>query len=200
MTILAEIFQIEVVPFFHKMAFVVLSKVGEAKPETVLATTILSFSISSFLTGVVFSIMGICKLGALIGFFPRHILIGCIGGVGYFLIATGVEVSARLDGNLEYNLVTLQKLFKADTVALWIIPLFLAIGLTTIKRWAKYSFLDATYFLSIIAIFYFFVGAIDKLELSDLRSRGWVFEAPDTDVPFYHFYTLYSMFSMFLSQ
>ena len=184
--------QIEVVPFFHKMAFIILAKVGDAKPEAVLATTILSFSISAVLTGAVFFIMGFCKLGALIGFFPRHILIGCIGGVGYFLIATGVEVSARLDGNLEYNLVTLKKLLQADTIALWTLPLFLAICLTYIKRRVKYSFVDAAYFLSIIGIFYFFVGAIDKLELPDLRRKGWVFRAPDSDVPFYHFYTLYS--------
>ncbi|KAL8859457.1 MAG: hypothetical protein Q9178_004135 [Gyalolechia marmorata] len=183
---------IEVVPFFHKMAFIILEKVGDAKPEAVLATTILSFSISAVLTGAVFFIMGFCKLGALIGFFPRHILIGCIGGVGYFLIATGVEVSARLDGNLEYNLVTLKKLFQADTIALWTLPLFLAICLTWIKRRVKYSFIDAAYFLSIIGIFYFFVGAMDKLELPDLRRKGWVFRAPDSDVPFYHFYTLYN--------
>lgn len=114
--------QIEVVPFFHKMAFIILAKVGDNKPDAVLATTILSFSISAILTGAVFFTMGFCKLGALIGFFPRHILIGCIGGVGYFLVATGVEVSARLDGNLEYDLNTLNKLFQADTIALWTIP------------------------------------------------------------------------------
>ncbi|KAL8771192.1 MAG: hypothetical protein Q9209_003363 [Squamulea sp. 1 TL-2023] len=164
---------IEVVPFFHKMAFIILAKVGDAKPEVVLTTTILSFSTSAVLTGAVFFIMGFCKLGALIGFFPR------------------LEVSARLDGNLDYNLVTLKKLFQADTIALWTIPLFLAICLTLIKRRVKYSFVDAAYFLSIIGIFYFFVGAIDKLELPDLRSKGWVFRAPDAAVPFYHFYTLY---------
>ena len=185
-------YQIEVVPFFHKMAFIVLAKVGDDKPDVVLATTILSFSISAILTGAVFFIMGFCKLGALIGFFPRHILIGCIGGVGYFLIATAVEVSARLDGNLEYDLTTLNKLFQADTVPLWTIPLILAICLTLIKRQVKYSFVDAAYFLSIIGIFYFFVGAIDKLELPNLRSKGWVFKAPDAGVPFFHFYTLYS--------
>lgn len=184
--------QIEVVPFFHKMAFIILAKVGDDKPDTVLATTILSFSISAIMTGVVFFMMGFCKLGALIGFFPRHILIGCIGGVGYFLVATGVEVSARLDGNLEYDLATLKKLLRADTIVLWTLPLFLAICLILIKRQVKYSFVDAAYFLSIIGIFYFFVGAIDKLELPDLRSKGWVFKAPDAGVPFYHFYTLYS--------
>ncbi|KAL8719707.1 MAG: hypothetical protein Q9225_003307 [Loekoesia sp. 1 TL-2023] len=183
---------IEVVPFFHKMAFLVLAKVGDDNPKAVLATTILSYSISSVVTGAVFFLMGKCRLGTLIGFFPRHILIGCIGGVGWFLVATGVEVSARLDGNLNYDLRTLSKLFGADTIALWIVPLILAIFLFLIKHWVKHPLLDATYFISIIAIFYFFVAAIDKLELPDLRKTGWVFHAPDAGVPFYHFYTLYN--------
>ncbi len=54
---------IEVVPFFHKMAFTILTKIGEDNPKSVLATTILSFSISSILTGVVFFLMGACRLG-----------------------------------------------------------------------------------------------------------------------------------------
>ncbi|KAI4287656.1 MAG: hypothetical protein L6R35_003082 [Caloplaca aegaea] len=182
---------IEVVPFFHKMAFLILAKVGEENPKAVLATTILSYSISAVLTGAVFFLMGKCRLGRLIGFFPRHILIGCIGGVGWFLVATGLEVSARLDGNLNYNLVTFRKLVQADTVALWLVPLILAIALFLIKHFVKHPLVDATYFLSIIAIFYFFVAAIDKLKLSDLRTKGWVFQAPDAGVPFYHFYTLY---------
>lgn len=174
------------------MAFLILKKVGEANPKAVLATTILSYSISSVVTGAVFYLMGRCKLGSLIGFFPRHILIGCIGGVGWFLVATGLEVSARLDGNLGYDMETLRKLFQADTVALWVVPLALSIFLISIKNWVKHPLTDATFFLSIIAIFYFFVGAIDQLHLPDLRNRGWVFQAPDAGVPFYHFYTLYS--------
>ena len=71
---------IEVVPFFHKMAFTIMARVGEDNPRSVLATTILAYSTSSVLTGLVFFVMGQCGLGMLIGFFPRHILIGCIGG------------------------------------------------------------------------------------------------------------------------
>lgn len=183
--------QIEVVPFFHKMAFLILGKVGDENPKAVLATTILSYSISSVVTGAVFFLLGKCKLGTLVGFFPRHILISSIGGVGWFLVATGLEVSARLDGNLNYNLVTLRHLFQTDTVALWVVPLLLAIFLFFIKHFIKHPLVDATYFLAIIAIFYFFVAAIDQLQLPDLRSKGWVFKAPDAGVPFYHFYTLY---------
>jgi SulP family sulfate permease len=187
--------QIEVVPFFHKMAFTIMAQVGEDNPKAVLATTVLSYSMSSVLTGLVFFLMGQCKLGALIGFFPRHILIGCIGGVGFFLVATGVEVSARLDGNLEYNMATLKKLFEDDTIALWTIPLGLAVSLLVLKKWIKHSLLDAAWFVSIIMVFYIVVAAIPSLDVADLRSKGWVFEAPAAGAPWFHFYSLYGMSS-----
>lgn len=183
--------KIEVVPFFHKMAFTILAQVGDDDPKAVLATTILSYSLSSILTGAVFFLMGKCKLGSLIGFFPRHILIGCIGGVGWFLVATGLEVSARLEGSLEYNLTTLQKLVQGDTIFLWLTPLILAVTLLIAKRWVKHPLVDAIYFLSIIGVFYFFVTIIPDLKIPELRRRGWVFEVPDAGVPFYHFYSLY---------
>lgn len=182
---------IEVVPFFHKMAFTILARIGKENPDAVIATTIISYALSSILTGLVFFVMGKCNLGSLIGFFPRHILIGCIGGVGWFLVATGLEVSAGLDGNLNYNLATLKQLIRSDTLPLWIIPLVLAILLFIVKRWVKHALTDATYFLSVIAIFYFFIFAIPELTIDDLRTKGWIFEAPDAGEPFYHFYTLY---------
>ncbi|KAI9804292.1 MAG: hypothetical protein M1833_007099 [Piccolia ochrophora] len=182
---------IEVVPFFHKMAFTILAQMGDDDPKAVRATTILAFSLSSILTGLVFFGMGACRLGALIGFFPRHILIGCIGGVGWFLVATGLEVSARLDGNLSYNLATLKVLVQFDTVFLWMAPLLLAILLMICQHWVKHALFVPCYFLLIPAIFYFFVAVIPRLNLNDLRRLGWVFDMPPAGEPFYHFYTLY---------
>ncbi|KAI9796439.1 MAG: hypothetical protein M1825_000626, partial [Sarcosagium campestre] len=182
---------IEVVPFFHKMAFTILTRVGADHPKRVLATTILSYSMSSILTGLVFFGMGACRLGALIGFFPRHILIGCIGGVGWFLVVTGIEVSARLPNNLEYNIATLKTLFAQDTVFLWLVPLFLAILLMLCQRWIKHPLFVPSYFLCIPAVFYFFLAVIPDLNLHDLRRLGWVFDMPSVDYPFYHFYSLY---------
>lgn len=181
---------IEVVPFFHKMAFLILERVGEDNSKSVLATTILSFAISSILTGAVFFIMGACRLGSLIGFFPRHILIGCIGGVGWFLIATALEVSARLPGNLEYDIPTLKQLFRSDTVLLWIIPLVLAVVLMTTQRYVKSNFLVGGYFVSVAAVFYFFKFALD-IHMDTLHSHGWVFDSPPAGNPWYHFWTLY---------
>ncbi|CAP60134.1 uncharacterized protein PODANS_1_4500 [Podospora anserina S mat+] len=120
---------IEVVPFFHNMAATITTLVGEDKPDAVIATTITSYALSSMLTGTVFYLMGKFEFGYIVGFIPRHILIGCIGGVGWFLVATGFEVTARMDGSLNYDLETVKKLAQADTVPLWIIPLVLAIVL-----------------------------------------------------------------------
>ncbi|KAL2828931.1 sulfate transporter family-domain-containing protein [Aspergillus cavernicola] len=181
---------IEVVPFFHQMAFTILRRVGEDNPTSVIATTILSFSVSSVLTGLVFFLMGTCRIGALIGFFPRHILIGCIGGVGFFLILTGLEVSARLPGSFEFSIPTLQKLFSLDTVALWMTPLSLAIGLLVLKRFLRSNFLVGGYFIAVALVFYI-VKFSAHIPMGSLRNSGWVFDAPSSSHPWYHFYTLY---------
>lgn len=183
---------IEVVPFFHQMAFTILARIGDDNPKSVLATTILAFSVSSVLTGLVFFLMGVCGLGSLIGFFPRHILIGCIGGVGYFLLQTGVEVSARLSGSLEYNLDTLQKLFHLDTFPLWIIPLSLAVGLLILKRFLRSNFLVGTYFMAVAVLFYVVVLCA-SISMDTLHQKGWVFDAPSSNNPWYHFYSLYDL-------
>lgn len=177
------------------MAFTILHQVGEDNPKSVIATTILSYALSSILTGAVFFTLGYLKLGSLTGFFPRHILVGCIGGVGWFLVATGLEVSARLEGNLNYDLHTLQHLVEPATLVLWIIPLLLAVLLIIIQCFIKHPLIVPLYFLSIPAVFYIVVLAIPNLEIPALRDRGWVFELPKAGVPFYHFYTLYGWVS-----
>ncbi len=58
------------------MAYTILEHIGEDDPRTVIATTILAYSISSIFTGAVFYLMGRFRIGDLIGFFPRHILLG----------------------------------------------------------------------------------------------------------------------------
>jgi SulP family sulfate permease len=181
---------IEVVPFFHQMAFTIMNSIGKDNPKSVIATTILAFSVSSILTGLVFFLMGVCGLGSLIGFFPRHILIGCIGGVGYFLLQTGMEVSARLPGSFEYNLPTIQKLCQLDTFPLWMIPLFLAIGLLVLKRFVRSNFLVGGYFIAVAVVFYIVILSA-RISMGALRHNGWVFDAPSSNNPWYHFYTLY---------
>ncbi|KAK5663492.1 hypothetical protein OQA88_3922 [Cercophora sp. LCS_1] len=182
---------IEVVPFFHSMAFTITDLVGEDNPDAVIATTITSYALSSMLTGAVFYLMGKFKFGYIVGFIPRHILIGCIGGVGWFLVATGFEVTARMSGSLEYDLDTLKNLFQPDTVLLWSIPLALAIILFYGQTKVASKFFLPLYIVAIPLLFYFFTFTTGTLDADILRDQGWIFEGPPAGEPWWYFYTLY---------
>ena len=182
---------IEVVPFFHKMTYMIMARMGTSNADALRATVITSYAMSSIITGLVFFVLGSARLGTLVNFFPHSILTGCIGGVGIFLFITGIEVSARLDGNLQLTTAVFQKLFAADTVVLWIPPLVLAILLLTIKNFFDRPWLVPAYYIGITAIFYIITVAVPSITMTDLRSSGWVFESPAVGVPFYNFYSHY---------
>ena len=182
---------IEVVPFFHKMTYLVIGHMGTGNPDALRATVITSYAMSSIITGIIFFALGSARLGTLVNFFPHSILTGCIGGVGIFLFITGIEVSARLDGNLDFTMAVAHRLFAADTAVLWIPPLVLAILLLIIRKFFDRPWLVPAYFIGITTIFYIITTAVPSITMPDLRKNGWVFEAPAADIPFYNFYNHY---------
>jgi SulP family sulfate permease len=54
----------------------IASDVGAENPREIIATTLVAYALSSVLTGLSFFLLGVLKLGAIVGFFPRHILVG----------------------------------------------------------------------------------------------------------------------------
>ena len=186
---------IEVIPFFHQMAFKILSEVGREKPDVVRSTTFIAFIMSSVITGITFLLMSRFRLGELIGFFPHHVLTGCIGGIGLFLLQTGLDVSARLDGDLHPDLGTIGKLFAKDTLPRWLIPLALMLTLFLIKWWCHSAFVDASFYCGLLLVFHVTVAAIPNEQLEDLQRSGWVFQGPQIDMPWYSLYSLYSKLS-----
>ncbi|KDQ07140.1 hypothetical protein BOTBODRAFT_180967 [Botryobasidium botryosum FD-172 SS1] len=181
---------IEVIPFFHLLIDGIIRIVGEDNPEQVIATTMVAFALSSVLTGMTFMLFGALKLGAIVGFFPRHILIGCIGGVGVFLIETGFEVAAGLNQDgFVYDLDTLKHLFtNPHVLSMWVPALALAVLLRVITHRFHHQLIFPLYFVSIGCIFYLVI-AIGHLDISALRSSGWIFDVGDTNVPWWTFYT-----------
>lgn len=178
------------------MAFTITQQVGADKPDAVIATTITAYAFSSIVTGLAYFLMGYFKFGYIIGFIPRHILTGCIGGVGWFLVATGIEVTAGLDGNLNYDLATLKQLLRQDTILHWMIPFCLAVILYLCRTKYKSRYFLPAYIMCIPAVFYFFVASVDELNIEDLRNDGWIFEGPPAGEPWWYFWTLYSEFSL----
>ncbi|TEB26440.1 hypothetical protein FA13DRAFT_1756329 [Coprinellus micaceus] len=181
---------IEIVPFFHILANDIAELVGEDRPEQVIATTLVAFSFSALLTGLVFFLLGALKLGVIVGFFPRHILVGCIGGVGVFLIVTGFAVSMGIpDDDFTFTLETLRKMFlETHSLILWLLPLFLAVLLRAITHKYHHQLIFPLYFIIIPFLFYIAVAA-GQLDLTVLRKTGWLFDVATTGESWYHFYT-----------
>ena len=185
---------IEVTPFFHAMAYSILGEIGTAPEDQkkVLANTITSFAILSLVTGIIFAILGRMKLGALVGFFPRHILVGCIGGVGYFLVITGLEVTSRIRGSFLYNMETLKFMFSDYVIfSRWFTPVLATIALVILERKVHSSLLIPIYYIAVFVIFHFVIYVFPSLSLEKARDTGWLFPSVEDNAPWYSFYELY---------
>ncbi|CEP12142.1 hypothetical protein [Parasitella parasitica] len=182
---------IEVVPFLHIMAEKIVSVVGQDNPNVVIPSTMVAFALSSIMTGLAFFLLGALRLGSLIGFFPRHILVGTIGGVGWFLIATGIEVAGRLDENLVYTIPMFKKIFLDSHVfSLWFSALAVAILLRLIQYRISSPLVVPAFFMALPLAFYLIVF-VSGLDVSHVREAGWIFPLVESNLPFWHFYTYY---------
>ncbi|KAF9005068.1 sulfate anion transporter [Cyathus striatus] len=143
------------------------------------------------MTGLCFFLLGVLKLGVIVGFFPRHILVGCIGGVGVFLLITGFAVSMRIpDDDFTASLETLKMMFlDGRMLLLWTIPLLLAVLLRIVTTRWHHQLIFPLYFIIIPLIFYVVITAA-QIDLYDLRKAGWLFDMGDTaHEPWWQFYT-----------
>ncbi|KAF8321334.1 hypothetical protein DL93DRAFT_2052151 [Clavulina sp. PMI_390] len=183
---------IEVIPFFHILANEIVGMLGEENVHAIVATTMVAFALSSIITGLTFLLLGVLKLGSIIGFFPRHILVGCIGGVGVFLIQTGLSVCAGLgeeDSDFTWSLL---KIYFTDTriLTLWVPAFTLAALLRVITHRYHHQLIFPLYFVALPIIFYLVVLA-GGFDVSELREAGWVFNVGEAREPWYQFYTLF---------
>lgn len=74
---------VENVPFCLELANIVINHQGYGIDS--LSTLFFLFGFSSLLVGLVFYLLGHFKLGRVVYFFPSHVLVGCIGGIGLFI-------------------------------------------------------------------------------------------------------------------
>jgi SulP family sulfate permease len=82
---------IENVPFLHALCYTVIREQGYGVEA--LSTLFFLFGLSSIVVGITFYTLGALKLGRVVYLFPNHVLVGCIGGIGVFMVVTSIEVT-----------------------------------------------------------------------------------------------------------
>ena len=185
---------IEVTPFFHTMAIAIMNALpSDSQKDEVITTTIFCYCISTLITGFTFLSLGKLRLGKIVGFFPRHILIGCIGGVGYFLLITGIEVSTRV-AKFEYSIPFLTHLFAdSKTIWKWLLPLVLTVILVLTQKYFKNSLVLPSFYIMTLCLFHFIVAILPNLSLNNLRHNGWIFPMAASDTRWYDHYKLFDL-------
>lgn len=195
---------IEVTPFFHAMALSILKDLtgadGTVDKDVVISTTITTYALSSMITGGIFFLLGYYRMGELVSYFPRHILVGCIGGVGYFLIITGIEISGGT-GPLSYSWEYLTtKLLDFSTLCKISLAVVVTVGLLLVQLRLKNSLVLPSFYIAVLVLFHFIVIILPNLTLEDVRKAGYLFDTGSSSgatggvsESWYDFYQLYRL-------
>ncbi|KAG7396206.1 hypothetical protein PHYBOEH_002647 [Phytophthora boehmeriae] len=177
---------VENVPFMHTLSNAIIQELG-AKNPAVLPTILVTYAFSSVVCGVLFYALGHWKLGNIVYLFPKHIIVGAVGGIGAFVLQNGIENATGRA--FVWTLDGVKGLFDDDIVWLWVSSALLAITLLVLTRHISTPLFPPLYFVSIPPLFYI-VLLVFGISPETARENGWFFDrAPH--VPFYSLWEQY---------
>ncbi len=177
---------VENVPFMHALAKTVIKYQGYGKEA--LSTLFFLFGLSSVLVGLVFYALGKLKQGKIVYFFPNHVLVGCIGGIGVFIVITAMEVTT----NTTFDIQNPQQAFQNTIVdrwhLLWVILAFevalrclLHCTKDPVTGHPKFQLLSPIFYILITPVFYIGMQCIFDMSLEEGREAGYFFPSVNSE-------------------
>eukprot|EP00550_Attheya_septentrionalis_P000409 CAMPEP_0198293740 /NCGR_PEP_ID=MMETSP1449-20131203/18720_1 /TAXON_ID=420275 /ORGANISM="Attheya septentrionalis, Strain CCMP2084" /LENGTH=995 /DNA_ID=CAMNT_0043993451 /DNA_START=40 /DNA_END=3027 /DNA_ORIENTATION=- len=169
---------VENVPFCHSLANIVIAQQGYGIEA--LSTLFFLFGLSSVLVGLVFYVLGRLELGSIVYFFPSHVLVGCIGGIGVFIMITGIEVTTNEAFTFSVN--GLESLRDNWNSLAWVIffEATLRLLMYLVHRGGKghVPLLSPIYFCLITPLFYLGMFLMGSMHQDDAESARYFFPSP----------------------
>jgi len=136
--------------------------------------------------------MGKLKLGKIVSFYPRHIVLGCIGGIGIFLIQTGIQIITGY--NFEFTVDYMKNIFTSPTLPIWLLSAAFAIILSYMRTKISNPLLTPV-FVTVLPIVFYIVMFVGGLDMNILKEKGWFFklnyEGEESSL-FYPFWTYFN--------
>ena len=140
---------VENIPFMHAIATIAMDTQGLG--EDALGTVLITWTVGTLFVGAAFFTLGYLKVGSIVYHIPRQVIVGCIGGIGIFLVRTCFEVSTGLPFGME---------LLGEVWPLWALSVAYEVGLRLLLKCDVITkkvgpLLAPLYFLSIVPTFYF---------------------------------------------
>lgn len=176
---------IENVPFMHALAKTVIRRQGYGKEA--LSTLFFLFGFSSIIVGIVFYALGRLKQGNIVYFFPNHVLIGCIGGIGVFVVFTAIEVTTNTTFDIRNPRTAIQNAIIDRWHLLWVV-LALEVSLRCLLNYTKdpitghpkFQLLSPIFYMLITPIFYIGMQYVFGMSLEEGRDAGYFFPSANS--------------------
>jgi SulP family sulfate permease len=161
---------VENVPFCHALSHIVIKHQGYGVDA--LSTLFVMFGLSSIIVGLVFFLLGRLKLGRVVYYFPTHVLVGCIGGIGIFIAKTGIEVT--IDAVFGVTSLAENLNLLAPVLAFELLLRFLERATLDANGRPSFSLLSPIFFCLITPVFYAVVGLF-HVDLKYVNDAGYLF-------------------------
>lgn len=172
---------VENIPFMQVISRAAVKAQGQGI-ET-FSTVFITFALASVVVGVFFYCLGKFNLGNAVYFFPKHIIVGCIGGIGIFIFQTGMEVASNVPW--KWSIENMELYCTSKVAPFWVLAVGFELLLRVLQKSFKHlAFLPPFFFISIPPVFY---GALYLLRIpvSTAHEGGWFFErGPAVKNPF----------------
>ncbi len=137
---------------------------GEAADD-LFPTVVLLIVGTTLVTGLVYLLLGVFKLGGLVRFLPYPVMGGFLAGTGWLLTVGGIAVTTR--GPFGAGLFQMAQL--ARVLPALVLGLFM---LLAVKRWQSPLVLVALFVMALIA--FYGVAWILGVRLTTLAAEGWL--------------------------
>ena len=174
MAVIMGMMMVENIPFMHIIAEVAVKAQGEG--VATFATVLVTFALSTVVVGIAFYLLGALKIGNAVYFFPRHVIIGCIGGIGIFIFQTGLEVSC--DKAWEWSLPAMKEFMQPHIAAHWAASMGFVVVLRVLLAVLNAPLLPPFYFVAIPPMFYAIL-LIFGVSQQEARDQHWFFPAAE---------------------
>ncbi len=160
--------QDESLAVFSIMAASVASMLAaQHSTDSVLSTVFISVGMATAITGILFIILGVLKIGNLVSFMPYPVVGGFLAGIGWFLFSGSFTV-------LVPTLNGVSALFADGMVLLhWLPALIYAILLIKLTEGTHHPLQWPSLILGGVVLFYAVVFVF-KIPMSDVRDQGYL--------------------------
>ena len=164
---------VENIPMLHSMALSVSTSLAD-RSERILPTTLALYSTASLATAGAFLLLGHFELERVFTILPKPVLMGCIGGMGIYITAAGVEATTGIGWAWSGTALLQQAMHWPRILLLLLLELTLLNFLRLARGREWESFVLPLFFLGLVPASWIALYAAGfSHELA--QEQGWIF-------------------------